>query len=139
MRDLTNEILKSKRNQNTWSQEKLELLLKLWGQVDDSLKFDNDIESGELWVRVLKNSKVIGIIGVNIPLLIITDNYLNNSRNYDFFRDVHIVEDVDFNVNSWYIDLDTIKLSVPEITWRASQDAVNPECMSINDFWYATV
>ena len=46
---------------------------------------------------------------------------------------------MDFDAYSWCIDLDIVKLSVPEIIWHASLDSVNPECMSINDFWFATV
>lgn len=139
MKNLTCEILKAKEYQELWSNEKLVLFIKLWGHVDNSLRFDSDIESGEQWVRVFKNNTILGILGVSIPMLFLNEHCENSNGDYDFAKDVHVVKDKDFDANSWYIDLDIVELSVPEIIWHASLDAVNPECMSINDFWYATV
>ena len=73
MKNLTYEILKIKKYQKTWSEEKLKLIIKLWGQLDNSLNFDNDIESGEQWVKILKNNNVIAMIGVGIPMLILNN------------------------------------------------------------------
>lgn len=139
MRNLTCEIIKSKEYQKTWSKEKLELFIKLWGQVDNSVKFDCDIQSGEQWIRVFKDNVIVGMLGVNIPMLLLNELYESSNRNYNFIKDVHVVKVINFDANSWNIDLNIIKLAVPEIIWHASLDAVNPECMSINDFWYATV
>jgi len=74
MKNLTFEILKAKEYQETWSNEKLEQFIKLWGQVENSLKFDNDIESGEQWVRVFKNNAILGMLGVSVPILFLNEH-----------------------------------------------------------------
>lgn len=139
MRNLTDEILKSKEYQKTWSKEKLDILIKLWGEEDGSLKFDCDIESGEQWISIFKNNTKLAMIGIKLPILFLNERCVNNIKEYDFIKEVHVVRDIDFDTNSWYINLDVIKHSVPELNWHASADAVNSECISINDFWYATI
>jgi len=44
-----------------------------------------------------------------------------------------------YDIDEWYIDLTDLRKSVPEIVWSASDDAVDPRCFSLNDFYYATV
>lgn len=139
MRNLSEEILEAMKYQSNWSKEKLILFIKRWEKEDNTLWFDCDFEAGEQWVRVFKDDRMFGLLGVDLPILFLDTLCEGGNRNCDFFEDVHVVKDSDFDADIWKIDLDILKKAFPLIVWNASPDAVNPECMSINDFWYATV
>lgn len=139
MRNLTDEILLSKKYLKDWSREKLEQIVKSWKLEDNALIFDNDPGSGELWVRVIKNNEVLCLLGVSLPLLIMSEKCEKFNLDDDLVKLVHVVSDTDFNEKSWEINLKIIEAFVPEINWHASLDAVNTKYFSMNDFWYATV
>jgi hypothetical protein len=139
MRNLTVEIQEAMKCQSNWTKEKQILFIKRWEKEDNSLWFDCDVEAGEQWVRVFKDNCMFGLLGVDFPILFLDTLSEDGNRNYNFFEDVHVVKERDFDADIWKIDLEILKKALPGIVWNASQDAVNPERMSINDFWYATV
>ena len=135
MRNLTYEILKAKEYQKTWSKEKFEIIVETWRQADKFLVFDIDLD--EQWARILKDNSIIGFLGIKIPILFLND-YVNIYM-YNFNKDIHIIYDKNFDNKTWIIDLKKVNQSIPELIWHASPDAINPACLSINDFWYATI
>jgi len=44
----------------------------------------------------------------------------------------------DFNKDEWFVDLDKMREAVPEVSWNACGDAVNPDSFSLDGFRFAT-
>ncbi len=138
MRNLTDEILISVKYQRNWSKGQLIQLIKRWEKKNTAIWFDCDFESGEQWVRVFKDDYMFGLIGVGVPILFLDTFFERSNINYKSIKDVHVVMEIDFDAKAWILDLEIFEKAFPQV-WHASSDSINPERMSINDFWYATV
>ena len=44
-----------------------------------------------------------------------------------------------YDIREWYIDLDELNKCIPEIVWHFKDNAVDPNCFSLNDFFVVTV
>ena len=50
-----------------------------------------------------------------------------------------IREKYNYDLDEWSVNIDYLKKEIPQIYWHACEDAVNAECFSLNDFYFATV
>lgn len=91
-----------------------------------------DVDCGERWVWVPE----VGMFHTEVGVCFILEKYAETFKN---FFDIAIVTVPDFDEQIWSIDLEHLKHEVPEIQWAASDKAVNPNCFSTQELYYATV
>ena len=54
-------------------------------------------------------------------------------------KNLEIVFTENYYSSDWTIGVSDLKKEIPEIYWYASEDAVNTNCFSLDDFYFATV
>lgn len=106
---------------------------------DSSLIVDWDDDAGEEWVRLC--SKVHGkVFMMHTQLRIV---FIRKSYDFDLISDaleqIAVIFTDNYSADEWYIDLFELKNNFPEISWHACEEAVNPDCFSLDDLYYATV
>ena len=95
------------------------------------------------WLMVKKENVAIGYIRVDMPLLIMLENYVSDLENEIISNEIVLVSVKDFNLNKFSIDLENEKRLHPEKRkgkfWNLSKDIVDPNHFSINELWWATI
>lgn len=102
-------------------------------------RIDWDREAGEEWARFLNtNYEIVLMLNVRIGIVFLRREYVLDNI-FNILKELFIVEVEDFGTEEWCIDVTKIKKDLPEITWMASEEAVNTKRMSLQDLYYATV
>lgn len=108
-------------------------------QFDEDLKLDWDDGAGEEWARL--NHEVYGtvyMINTKIGIIFARKSYERKIPHFLFSKyEIFITENYD--KDEWFIDLAKLKSEVSQISWHASEGAVNPNKFSLNDLYFATV
>jgi|LSQX01.2.fsa_nt_gb hypothetical protein len=139
LKSLTDEIMKAIKKNADWTSNELTTVVEAWKKTDHSLKIDWDTGAGENWVSFFLNYERIGMLGVSVPILFLDSSYAGANDKCQLFKAVHVVHVDDFDAKEWFMDMEQFNKLVPELSWRANIDAVNPNSMSINDFWFETI
>lgn len=105
----------------------------------DEYKIDWDKYAGEEWARFLNiNSEIVLMMNIKIGIVFLRkDCFTKNIVN--ILKELFVVEVENFGSDEWCIDVSKIEKYLPEISWGASEEAVNTKQMSLQDLYYATV
>lgn len=135
MKDLYVELLDAKTNK-VYKENEFERLLLSLDSLSNGLTVNWDSGAGEEWAFV--NSDVfsimlnrrIGICFVRGVLDISVSSCLSQCKCV--FVD-------GYDLKEWCIDPDVLNKCISEIVWHSHDNAIDPQCFSLNDFYYATV
>jgi hypothetical protein len=106
---------------------------------DAILDLDWDDGAGEEWaIFIHQEFGKVCMLNSKIGILFVRKSYADKISKtlYDKYK-ICIVEN--YNTDEWFIDLDMLKRTIPQILWNASEDAVNPTGFSLDDFYFATI
>lgn len=135
MRDMFAELLDAKTNK-VYKENEFERLLLSLESLSEGLTIDWDSGAGEEWAFVNNDglnimlNRRIGICFVRGVLDISVSSCLSQCKCV--FVD-------GYDLKEWYIDLDELNKCIPEIVWHSKDNAVDPNCFSLNDFYVVTV
>lgn len=106
---------------------------------DVSLRMDWDEGAGEEWIRFIHPTEgLVMMIHDVVPIAFIksTYNVLLIDKAITHFL---VIQSENFDSAEWTVNVDRLTRDIPEIVWHASISAVDPDCFSLNDLYYATV
>ena len=108
-------------------------------QFDRDLNLDWDDGAGEEWARLNHQEHgIVYMINSKIGIIFARKSYESKIPQVLFsMYEVFITENYD--KDEWFIDLAKLKSEVKQISWHASEEAVNPNKFSLNDLYFATV
>lgn len=133
------EVLKRARNKKVFTNNEFEELLIKIQTADNGLKLDWDDAAGEEWARLFNQEDgIVCMISAKIGVAFIKKEYkFSNVRNV--LDMLEIVFTDDYCSDDWFIDLANLKQMIPELYWHASEGAVNTNCFSLDDLYFATI
>ncbi|MCQ4862712.1 hypothetical protein [Pseudoflavonifractor phocaeensis] len=99
----------------------------------DKKYVSNNVFDGERWIFVSN----VAMFSVQIGIAFVKREHLN--RYLKCFDNTILVPYDDFDLKEWYLNIESLKLEVPEIEWAASEGAVDPMHFSLQDLFYATM
>lgn len=133
------EVLKRAKQKKIFVNQEFKEILMQIQSADATLKIDWDDGAGEEWAR-FSNQKngIVCMINRNIGLIFIRSAYKFQNIEH-IIGDYEVVFTEDYCSNDWKINTDKLKYEMPEICWHASESAVNVNCFSLDDFYFATI
>lgn len=134
------EVLKRAKHKKPFTnQEEFKETLAQIQAEDTTLKIDWDDGAGEEWARFSNQADgIVCMINSKIRLIFIRSTC--NFQNFDhIIGDFEVVFTENYWSDDWTIDTGKLKDEVPEIYWHACEGAVNSNCFSLDDFYFATV
>lgn len=133
------EVLRKARNKKIFLNNEFEELLMKIQLADSNLKLDWDDGAGEEWARFFNQKDgIVCMVSAKIGVAFIKKCYeFNNIKN--IMGILEIVFTDDYNSDNWFIDLTSLEQEIPEFYWHASEGAVNMNCFSLDDLYFATV
>lgn len=106
---------------------------------DIELKLDWDDGAGEEWARFNDlTDGIVCMINAKLGLVFMRKKYKNQEIK-KILKNLEVVFTENYYSSDWTIDVSDLKKEIPEIYWHASEDAVNANCFSLDDFYFATV
>lgn len=139
MKDMVQLLLMARNKKIFCSQQEFSDLVRKIKEEDINLKIDWDDGSGEEWARLIDGEKgIVCMINAKIGIAFVRNNY-NNSNVMQILKGLCIERTDSYDRDEWTIDLETIKLQVPEIYWHTSESVVNTNAFCLNDFYFATI
>lgn len=135
MRDMFVELLDAKKCK-IYKENEFEELLQNLKSLSEGLMINWDSGAGEEWAFVncdafsVMLNRRIGICFVRGILDLSTSLCLSQCK---------CVSVDGFDLREWYIDLAELNKRIPEIVWPFHDDAVDPNCFSLDEFYFITV
>lgn len=138
MKELSQLLFKAKEVKKYIDILEFETLIEEIKELEE-YKIDWDKDAGEEWARFLNtNSEIVLMMNIKIGIVFLRrDCFAKNIVN--ILKELFIVEVENFGSDEWCIDVSKIEKYLPEISWIASEEAVNTKEMSLQDLYYATV
>lgn len=138
MRELSQLLIKAKETKKFEDILEFENLIHKIEELREYI-LDWDIGAGEEWARFFTNdSGIVLMLHIKIGIVFLRKGYVSKAV-YSALEDLFIVEVDNYGTDEWCIDLTKVKSDLPEIEWVVSKEAVNPEKMSLQDLYWATV
>lgn len=102
------------------------------------MRVDWDASGGEEWLRILKTSMVLGLVWVPGPLVIATSGHHEIVDEVERLTGTTVEQVAVPHLDSPVLRMraDGIQEVWPGRDWPAG--AIDPECFSAHDLWYAT-
>ncbi|HLY27659.1 MAG TPA: hypothetical protein VKQ72_15045 [Aggregatilineales bacterium] len=138
-KDLTLLFLKAQAMTSTWSEKRVRDTANLIVEICEG-RLDWEAEVGEDWASILGKTKGQGrvaIIRSDFPLAIVFVPYINILRESLEKEGIVVVEAEDDHSPKYSIDKSKIPTIFPGLKWHT--DVIDPQHMSINDLWWATI
>lgn len=108
-------------------------------QCDKDLKLDWDDGTGEEWARLIHEEHgIVYMMNSKIGIIFARKSY-ESKISKDLFSKYEIFITENYDKDEWFIDLERLKSEVNQLSWHASEEAVNPNEFSLNDLYFATV
>ena len=103
------------------------------------MRVDWDEPAGEEWLRILKTSMVLGLVWVPGPLVVATSGHHEIVDAVERLTGTSVEQIAVPHLDSPVLRLQTARLGEvwPDREWPVG--AIDPECLSAHDLWYATV
>lgn len=137
MRELSQLLIKAKKMKKYEDILEFENLIRKIEELKE-YELDWDTGAGEDWARFLNNNyEIVLMLHTKIGIVFLREDVSPNI--YTILKELMIVEVHDYGSDEWCIDLSNITRDLPEINWLASKETVNPEKMSLQDLYFATV
>ena len=106
---------------------------------DTELKLDWDDGAGEKWARFYNlTDGIVCMVNAKLGLVFMRKKYKNQDIK-NILKNLEVVFTENYYSSDWTIDVSDLKKEIPEIYWHASEDAVNTNGFSLDDFYFATV
>lgn len=139
MKDMLETLRKARRKKIFLDQQDFKSVLIQIQLADPELELDWDDGVGEEWARFSNPTDgVVCMINARLGLAFIREKYkLQNIRKV--LEDLEVVFTENYYSDDWSIDVSDLKNEISEIYWHASENAVNSNCFSLDDFYFATV
>ena len=139
MKDMMEILRKAKCKRVFENQEEFRAVLTQMQSADAELRLDWDDGAGEEWA-IFDNlaDGIVCMMNARLRLAFIREKY-NFQKIEQVLRDFEIVFTENYDLDEWSVDVEHLKKEIPQIYWHTSEDAVNAECFSLNDFYFATV
>ena len=134
MIDLTDILLRAEQHDRSWSKD----TLKQFIGKKEAITFDWDMECGERWATVFLDHKFIGYISSVIPIAFCKTVFLKEIEKF-LEEKIIIINEDDFDNKKWFIDPQKLEKYSLKLKWIISEQVLDLEQFSINDFWYATI
>ncbi len=137
-KDFMSEIEKGLAYKDNWSENELKRYVEIFVENGYGRK-DWDPDSGEEICFLYTENGGKALIHSKFPIGIANESFLESEHAFGhlFSKEIHIVKTEDFNKELWFIDLEKLKETAPEIKWIAGPDAVDIASFSALDFVYA--
>lgn len=134
------ETLKQAKRKKLFSnQQEFKDLLTQIKIADTELKLDWDDGAGEEWARFYNlTDGIVCMMNTKLGLVFMRKKYENQDIK-KILKNLEVVFTKNYYSSDWTIDVSELKKEIPEIYWHASEDAVNTNCFSLDDFYFATV
>lgn len=139
MKDMLETLRQAKQKKVFVDQKEFKDVLIQIQLADTELRLDWDDGAGEEWARFSNlTDGIVCMINSKLGLAFIRERYKfqNIERTLENFE---IVFTENYYSNDWSIDVNSLKKEISEIYWHASESAVNTNCFSLDDFYFATV
>lgn len=139
MKDMLETLRKAKQKKVFMNQQEFKDVLTQIRLADAELKLDWDDGAGEEWARFSNlTDGIVCMVNVRLRLAFIREkyNFQNIKQTLESFE---IVFTENYYSDEWSIDVTNLKKEISEIHWHASEEAVNRNCFSLDDFYFATV
>ena len=138
MKDLLILLKKAKEKKIFTSQQEFrDVLAKI--EENNNLRLDWDEEAGEDWARFIHEEMgVVCMMSVKVGIAFVRRNYSLQDFQ-EILEDVNIVLVDNYSSNEWYIDLVVLDKELPQICWHACENAVDANCFSLDDLYFATI
>ncbi len=138
MKELSQLLIKAKEVKKYVDLSEFEVIIKKINNLNE-YRLDWDTGAGEEWARFLNtNSEIILMFNVKIGIVFLRRAYASD-RILNIIEELLTVEVDDFGIDEWCMDVSIIEKDLPEISWMASEEAVNTNRMSLQDLYYATI
>ena len=139
MKDMMEILRKAKCKSVFENQKEFQVVLTQMQLADAELRLDWDDGAGEEWARFgnLADGNVC-MMNAKLRLAFIREKY-NFQKIEQVLHDFEIVFTENYDLDEWSVDINHLKKEIPQICWHACEDAVNVECFSLDDFYFATV
>ena len=133
------EVLRKARNKKIFLNNEFGELLMEVQLADSNLTLDWDDGAGEEWARFFSQKDgIVCMVSAKIGVAFIKKCYeFNNIKN--IMDMLEIVFTDNYNLDNYFIDLTSLEQEIPEFYWHASEGAVNINCFSLDDLYFATV
>lgn len=135
MRDLAKEIERASLFRGKWDQSVLNSLIDLFMNSDKANNVVCDFDSGEEICGFFKGSQLVAYVHLKFPIGFAKKEFICFATR--FKNNIHVVAIDDFDTPEWFVDMNILQSFSPELSWYESEDAVNPNCFSIDDFRFA--
>lgn len=104
----------------------------------DSCKIDWDQAVGEEWAFLYREESFQLLLHTKIGIgFLLEKEYV--VELHELTRKIHIVETNSFDDPEWFLDVEQLMTKLKEIPWVASENAVNPNHISLRDFYAVTI
>lgn len=133
------DILNRARQRKVFKNDEFEKLLTEILMNDSDLKLDWDDGAGEEWARFFNQKEgLVCMMNAKIGIAFVRKNYKldNLKRVLDMIEIIYVD---DYSSDNWFVDLFEFKQMIPELYWHASEGAVNSNCFSLDDLYFATI
>lgn len=139
MKDMLAVLKRAKEKKVFSGKQEFRQLLQQIQSADTSLQLDWDDDAGEEWAR-LGNSihGIVCMISTNIGVVFIREAY-DFEQIKEVCQELEVVFTKNYASNEWYVDKERLKREVPEIQWYVSEDSVDANGFSLEDFYFATI
>lgn len=139
MKDMLEILRRAKQKKIFANQEEFKDVLVRIQMADTGLRLDWDDGAGEEWAR-LSNlmDGIVCMINTKIGVVFVKKRYKFQNIKH-ILDNFEIVFTEDYCSADWFIDVSNFEREISEMYWHASENAVNKNCFSLDDFYFATV
>ena len=139
MQSLNDIFIKAKENKVYNNLAEFEDILTMLKASDKDLNLDWDKGAGEEWAVFTKaDIGYVCMMNTKIGAVFARNDYLSK-EGIRILEMLYLTEVESFSIEDWFVDLEVLEESVPEINWHASISAVDTEKLSLNDLYFATI
>ena len=139
MKDMLATLRKAKQKKVFKNQKEFEDVLAKIQLADTELRIDWDDGAGEEWARFNNlTDGIVCMINSKLGLAFIRKKY-NFQKIEPILNDFEIVFTENYYSSDWSINLNNLRKEISEIYWHTTESAVNTNCFSLDDFYYATI
>ena len=135
MRDMFIELLDARKHK-TYKENEFEGLLIKLEKSHEGNTVEWDSGAGEEWAFV-NNSGLSLMLNRRIGICFVCGK-LDESVMACLSQCKCVFVD-GYDIEEWCVDLTDLHTGIPEIVWSATDEAVDPHCFSLNDFYAVTV
>ncbi len=133
------EAIQDNRSKPLNSKMQLKLFIKDILITNPNIEVDWDEWSGEKWASLFIRGEKFAIICAELPVVFILKEKKELIKNINSLCEHNYIEIKSFVDNMWMLDKNEFEQKIPQLIWHASDEAINVNKFSTDDFWFATI